>query len=90
MWVQVEERLRFYDDGVAPRKNATAMAEAMEKFKGAGGADALQDEDAEMAEPEPVVEKPKKKKKKRSSVQLSLQNCPPAYLEGQPDTITLR
>lgn len=26
---QVEERLRFYEDGVAPTKNLTAMAEAM-------------------------------------------------------------
>lgn len=64
--MQVEERLRFYDDGVAPRKNATVMAEAMEQFKEAGGADAMEEGDVEMAEPEPVQDKPKKKKKKRS------------------------
>lgn len=70
----MEERLRFYDDGVAPRKNATVMAEAMEKFKEAGGADAMEEGDAEMAEPEEKaepVEKPRKKKKKRSAVWLS-------------------
>jgi nucleolar protein 56 len=87
VWVQVEERLRFYDDGVAPRKNATVMAQAMDKVNEAGVADALREPDAEvaepdaemaepdaeMAEPEPVVEKPKKKKKKkRASVWLSL------------------
>lgn len=38
---QVEERLRFYDEGVAPRKNATVMAEAVTLFK-----DALSDDDA--------------------------------------------
>jgi hypothetical protein len=35
----VEERLRFYDDGVAPRKNATVMAEAVTLFNDAAGDD---------------------------------------------------
>lgn len=67
--------MRFYDDGVAPRKNATVMAEAMEQYKEAGGADAMDEDDAEMAEPEPVEEKPKKKKKKRSAVRLCHPPC---------------
>jgi nucleolar protein 56 len=33
---QVEERLRFYEEGVAPRKNSAAMAEAM-ALAGVGG-----------------------------------------------------
>ena len=58
--VQVEERLRFYDDGVAPRKNATVMAEAMEKSKAELGDAADVDEPAENIE--------KKARKKRASV----------------------
>ena len=38
-WLQVEERLRFYDEGVAPRKNATVMAAAMQEFKDTLGSD---------------------------------------------------
>jgi nucleolar protein 56 len=34
---QVEERLRFYEEGVAPRKNSAAMAEAMEMAAAQGG-----------------------------------------------------
>ena len=30
---QVEERLRFYEEGVAPRKNLVVMAEALETVK---------------------------------------------------------
>lgn len=30
---QVEERLRFYEEGVAPRKNASVMEEAMASVK---------------------------------------------------------
>ncbi|BDA45072.1 Nucleolar protein 56 [Coccomyxa sp. Obi] len=33
---QVEERLRFYDEGIAPSKNVTAMQEAMAKAREAG------------------------------------------------------
>lgn len=63
MFVQVEERLRFYDDGVAPRKNATVMAEAMEKSKVELG-------DADGGCVEEVPETKKKSKKKRASVRL--------------------
>jgi nucleolar protein 56 len=35
--LQVEERLRFYDEGVAPRKNATVMAEAATLSRDAAG-----------------------------------------------------
>ncbi len=31
---QVEERLRFYEEGVAPRKNIDMMQEALSKVKG--------------------------------------------------------
>ncbi|KAL6765680.1 nucleolar protein, component of C/D snoRNPs [Haematococcus lacustris] len=46
---QVEERLRFYEEGVAPRKNAAVMAEALAKLKeeagaGAGAPGAVADE----------------------------------------------
>jgi nucleolar protein 56 len=61
---QVEERLRFYDDGVAPRKNATVMAEALEKFNEAHKADDAMD----AADAEPEDQTAKKKKKKRVSV----------------------
>ena len=61
----MEERLRFYEDGVAPRKNATVMAEAMEKFKETAG-----DDDDE----EPKPKKAKKDKKKKRAVRfLALQ-----------------
>lgn len=73
--MQVEERLRFYDDGVAPRKNATVMGEAMENFKEAGGAADLRNGDEDMADPEPVEEKPKKKKKKKRTSVRALQTC---------------
>lgn len=56
--MKVEERLRFYDDGVAPRKNATVMAEAIEKTKAESG-------DADV---EPMSKPQKKSKKKRVSV----------------------
>lgn len=69
---QVEERLRFYEEGVAPKKNVDAMKEAMEKVKGELGLDSKvegsskkdkkkkkrADEDEEEEE-----EAPKKKKK---------------------------
>lgn len=49
---QVEERLRFYEEGVAPRKNASVMGEAMDVVK-----TQLASEDKEEA-----VEKKKKDK----------------------------
>lgn len=38
---QVEERLRFYEEGVAPKKNVDAMKEAVEKVKSQLGAEAV-------------------------------------------------
>ncbi|KAF8073028.1 NOP56 [Scenedesmus sp. PABB004] len=56
---QVEERLRFYEDGVAPRKNLAVMQEAMDKFK------------SQLADEEVVLDegggKKKDKKKKRKA-----------------------
>eukprot|EP00892_Ulva_mutabilis_P009833 jgi/Ulvmu1/7221/UM035_0007.1 len=76
---QVEERLRFYDDGVAPRKNATVMAEAMQQSK-TDVQDALSEDELPAAGPSKKLRKkraseasdiseaaePKKKKKKKS------------------------
>mmetsp|Transcript_17180 Transcript_17180/g.44988 ORF Transcript_17180/g.44988 Transcript_17180/m.44988 type:complete len:485 (+) Transcript_17180:236-1690(+) len=80
---QVEERLRFYEDGVAPRKNISVMHEALEKLKEEGGAEGAAAEDGEKKkkkkdkkkkreqadeEEQPVTEeKPKKKKKKATA-----------------------
>lgn len=50
---QVEERLKFYETGEAPRKNAVVMEEAMSELK------KLQEEVA------PSSEKKKKKKRER-------------------------
>ncbi len=35
--MQVEERLRFYEDGVAPTKNLTAMQDALRTIAEAAG-----------------------------------------------------
>ncbi|KAK9821924.1 hypothetical protein WJX81_000765 [Elliptochloris bilobata] len=58
---QVEERLRFYDDGVAPTKNVTAMQEAI--LAAAKG----EMEEAAGITPADAAEKKKKKKKKREA-----------------------
>jgi nucleolar protein 56 len=50
---QVEERLRFYEDGIAPKKNITAMQEAIQSLAGTTDMD-LDD-----------AEEPKSKKKKK-------------------------
>lgn len=57
---QVEERLRFYEDGVAPRKNLAVMAEAMEKFRSELG-------DEEVVLPAAGKKDKKDKKKKRDA-----------------------
>jgi hypothetical protein len=54
--LQVEERLRFYEEGVAPRKNASVMAEAMAQFKSDQG---------------PAAEEEEGKKKKKDKVGLA-------------------
>ncbi|KFK35536.1 hypothetical protein AALP_AA4G003300 [Arabis alpina] len=54
---QVEERLDFYDKGVAPRKNVDVMKEVLES---------LQNKDEEMKEPVDASAKKSKKKKAKS------------------------
>ncbi|KAI8913277.1 hypothetical protein EDD86DRAFT_200144 [Gorgonomyces haynaldii] len=70
---QVEERLKFYEDGVTPRKNADVMAEALKKY--GLDIDIEEEEDDAMdvdtpakrkaEEPEEAEEADKKKKKKK-------------------------
>eukprot|EP01116_Phalansterium_solitarium_P014206 TRINITY_DN31765_c0_g1_i1.p1 TRINITY_DN31765_c0_g1~~TRINITY_DN31765_c0_g1_i1.p1 ORF type:complete len:481 (-),score=168.80 TRINITY_DN31765_c0_g1_i1:290-1732(-) len=76
---QVEERLQFYDSGVAPRKNVDVMHEAFEEVESAKAAAAGEKKkkkkskrasEAPVAEEpveEAVAEEPKKKKKKKSA-----------------------
>jgi hypothetical protein len=82
---QVEERLKFYEEGIAPRKNATVMAEAMEKFKaglgdGEDGDDAAMDEggDGEAAgtpgEKEKKAKKRDKEKKKKKKDRVAVRS----------------
>lgn len=68
---QIEERLRFYEEGVAPRKNMEAMSEAIKSL----GVDLgmmirvwilIRHVDAEAPAAAPTTESPKKKKKKES------------------------
>lgn len=57
---QVEERLKFYETGAAPRKNIDVMAEVARELK-AGAVD----DDEDMEEVTPKKKKDKKKEKKR-------------------------
>lgn len=59
---QVEERLDFYDKGVAPRKNLDVMKSALET---------LEDKDTEMDVDEPSTKKSKKKKSKVEVVEYA-------------------
>ncbi|PHT28252.1 Nucleolar protein 56 [Capsicum baccatum] len=59
---QVEERLDFYDKGVAPRKNLDVMKSALET---------VEDKDTEMDVDEPSVKKSKKKKSKVDVVEYA-------------------
>lgn len=59
---QVEERLDFYDKGVAPRKNLDVMKAAIETVK---------DKDTEMDVDEPSTKKSKKKKSKVDVVEYA-------------------
>jgi len=70
---QVEERLRFYEDGVAPTKNLTAMQEAMATVRGS------EEEVVVKEEPEK-----KKKKKKRSAEEAALETgeAEPMEIDG--------
>ena len=58
---QVEERLKFYETGAAPRKNIDVMAEVAKELK-AGNVD--DDEDMEDATPKKKKDKKKEKKRK--------------------------
>ena len=59
---QVEERLRFYEDGVAPRKNIDMMGEALAKVKEQLGAEGK----------EAAPKKEKKKDKKRAAEEVAV------------------
>lgn len=67
---QVEERLNFYDKGVAPRKNVVVMKEAMKEAESQAPAEGADDESGKAKkrkaedDSEPKSEKKKKKKKK--------------------------
>lgn len=71
---QVEERLRFYEEGVAPRKNMDMMQEALTKVKEQLGAESKEEESnkkdkkkkkrAAEEEPQEEAAAPKKKEKK--------------------------
>jgi len=72
---QVEERLKFYEDGVVPRKNTDVMKEALEesfnqsmtlsdKKKKKKKKRKAEDMDDEVDQVDAVVEEPKKKKRK--------------------------
>ncbi|EFJ45369.1 hypothetical protein VOLCADRAFT_105910 [Volvox carteri f. nagariensis] len=58
---QVEERLRFYEEGVAPRKNANVMGEAMEVLK-----TQLATEEEDGAEKKKKKDKKEKRKREAS------------------------
>ncbi|RKO93802.1 hypothetical protein BDK51DRAFT_36440 [Blyttiomyces helicus] len=72
---QVEERLRFYEEGVAPRKNAEVMAEALRKAgledlvddDGASGDEAEKPAKKRKADTDDEEEAPKKKKKEKKA-----------------------
>ncbi len=59
---QVEERLKFYETGAAPRKNIDVMAEVARELK-AGAVD----DDEDMEDVTPKKKKDKKKEKKRKA-----------------------
>ncbi|OVA17545.1 Nop domain [Macleaya cordata] len=58
---QVEERLEFYDKGVAPRKNVDVMKAAIESTQNEGGGNKM---DVDIGPAEVSVKKSKKKKSK--------------------------
>mmetsp|Transcript_22054 Transcript_22054/g.86719 ORF Transcript_22054/g.86719 Transcript_22054/m.86719 type:complete len:589 (-) Transcript_22054:185-1951(-) len=62
---QVEDRLKFYDSGVAPKKNVDVMMEAKEAVEKEVHMDDGDDSDVEMADVEEKKEKKKSKKRKR-------------------------
>jgi len=62
---QVEDRLRFYEDGIVPAKNIDVMKQVIQELGGGGLGDLLEDAlDGEESEEEPTKQKEKKKSKK--------------------------
>ena len=57
---QVEERLKFYETGAAPRRNLDVMKEVASQLK-------VDDDDEEMGDASPKKDKKKKKDKKRKA-----------------------
>ncbi|TMX01360.1 hypothetical protein EJD97_024636 [Solanum chilense] len=74
---QVEERLDFYDKGVAPRKNLDVMKAAIET---------VEDKDTEMDVDEPSTKKSKKKKSKVDVVEYAQPMIEDKPLETNGDT----
>lgn len=65
---QVEERLRFYENGAIPRKNADVMQEVMDEIKADGLYHQLQEEEST-----PKSKKDKKKKKKSQEMEVEVE-----------------
>ncbi|KAG0713450.1 Nucleolar protein 56 [Chionoecetes opilio] len=83
---QVEERLKFYETGDIPRKNAEVMKAALEEHnahvKDEKRANKRKLTDVEANDDEEVAEAPKKKKKKnRKSAGMEAEAAPEAELE---------
>jgi len=52
---QVEERLEFYDKGIAPRKNIDVMKDAIKSVEENGNGVEAKPSDMEMTDAEPAV-----------------------------------
>ena len=74
LYIQVEDRLKFYETGDLPRKNVEVMAEAVEeaaedakkKKKKEKKKRKAEDADESVSEPAVATEEPPKKKKKKN------------------------
>jgi nucleolar protein 56 len=73
---QVEERLRFYEEGVAPRKNLDVMHEVMGTLEGVGPATAERAEDAEKDSSKKKKKKEKKDKKDKKKRKTTEDEAP--------------
>lgn len=73
---QVEERLRFYEDGVAPKKNIDVMREVIEEVK----------KDGLLAESSMEVETPKKDKKKKKKKNKGEEETPEEEEQVEEET----
>ncbi|CAL5084538.1 unnamed protein product [Urochloa decumbens] len=78
---QVEERLDFYDNGVAPRKNLDVMKAAIEGIKNAVSEDADGNENSDVS-----AKKSKKKKSKAEAGGEAMDVDKPAAGEDEPQT----